>query len=125
MADLLRDAEIDVIGLLESDVQVCPRSLVASLTCQHSIMGNRDLTQYIAHEHGYYVDIGPSPQSHTWGAASVRAFRECALTVQATEQVADRQFDASSPAVAPRRARAGHLRHPRRARPLRRCDRCA
>ena len=70
MADLLRDAEIDVIGLLESDVQV-RRDCSFAADPQHSIMGNRDLTQYIAHEHGYYVDIGSSPQSHTWGAACV------------------------------------------------------
>ncbi|KFX86338.1 hypothetical protein V490_09118, partial [Pseudogymnoascus sp. VKM F-3557] len=56
MRDALRDLELDVIGLLESDLQ-------------RVIMGNRDTTQFLAEELGMYVDYGPGPDKHTWGAA--------------------------------------------------------
>ena len=46
MRDLIRDAEIDIIGLLESDTQ-------------RLIGGNRDFTQTIAEDLGMYVDYGP------------------------------------------------------------------
>ncbi|KAK9248139.1 Frag1/DRAM/Sfk1 family-domain-containing protein [Lipomyces tetrasporus] len=61
MRDAIRDLEIDVIGLLESDTQ-------------RIIMGNRDLTQQIAEELGMYVDYGPGPNKHTWGAALLSKF---------------------------------------------------
>ncbi|GAA5953754.1 hypothetical protein JCM3765_006958 [Sporobolomyces pararoseus] len=62
MAQIVRDAEIDVIGLLESDV--------------HRIVGgNRDITQYISESlHMPYVDIGPSPSKNTWGCALISKF---------------------------------------------------
>ena len=53
MRDLIRDAEIDIIGLLESDTQ-------------RLIGGNRDFTQTIAEDLGMYVDYGPGPNKHTW-----------------------------------------------------------
>ncbi|KAL8289394.1 hypothetical protein RB597_001143 [Gaeumannomyces tritici] len=56
MRDLIRDAELDVVGLLESDQQ-------------RIIMGNRDSTQFIAEDLGMYVDYGPGPNKHTWGVA--------------------------------------------------------
>lgn len=56
MRDLIRDAELDVVGLLETDQQ-------------RIIMGNRDSTQFLAEELGMYVDYGPGPNKHTWGAA--------------------------------------------------------
>ncbi|KAI1117901.1 Frag1/DRAM/Sfk1 family protein [Nemania sp. NC0429] len=59
--DLLRELEIDVIGLLESDLQ-------------RIIMGNRDTTQILAEELGMYVDYGPGPNKHTWGAALLSKF---------------------------------------------------
>lgn len=73
MAALLEDAQLDVVGLLETDLF-------------HPISGSRDLcvramsdpharrTQYISHKLGYYVDLGPSPQKHTWGAVLLSKF---------------------------------------------------
>ena len=61
MRDLLRDMEIDVMGLLESD-------------SQRIIMGNRDATQFLAEDLGMYVDYGPGPNKHTWGAALLSKF---------------------------------------------------
>ncbi|KAL8735637.1 MAG: hypothetical protein Q9166_000806 [cf. Caloplaca sp. 2 TL-2023] len=61
MRDLIKELEIDVIGLLESDLQ-------------RIIMGNRDTTQYLAEELGMYVDYGPGPDKHTWGSALLSKF---------------------------------------------------
>ena len=61
MRDVIKELEIDVIGLLESDTQ-------------RIIMGNRDLTQYLAEDMGMYVDYGPGPNKHTWGAALLSKF---------------------------------------------------
>ncbi|KAI1431346.1 Frag1/DRAM/Sfk1 family protein [Xylaria sp. CBS 124048] len=59
--DLIKELEIDVIGLVESDLQ-------------RIIMGNRDTTQILAEELGMYVDYGPGPNKHTWGAALLSKF---------------------------------------------------
>lgn len=59
--DLIKEMEIDVIGLLESDLQ-------------RIIMGNRDTTQFLAEDLGMYVDYGPGPNKHTWGAALLSKF---------------------------------------------------
>ncbi|KAI4189698.1 MAG: hypothetical protein LQ348_003761 [Seirophora lacunosa] len=59
--DLIKEVEVDVIGLLESDLQ-------------RIIMGNRDTTQYLAEDLGMYVDYGPGPNKHTWGAALLSKF---------------------------------------------------
>ena len=61
MANLIKDAELDLIGLLESDEQ-------------RIIMGNRDSTQYLAEELGMWVDYGPGPNKHTWGSALLSKF---------------------------------------------------
>jgi hypothetical protein len=61
MAQLLKEAELDVIGLLETDQQ-------------RIIMGNRDSTQLLAEELGMYVDYGPGPNKHTWGSALLSKF---------------------------------------------------
>ena len=61
MRDLIKEAEIDIIGLLESDTQ-------------RLIGGNRDFTQTIAEDLGMYVDYGPGPNKHTWGAALLSKF---------------------------------------------------
>ncbi|KAI5968810.1 CWH43 [Candida margitis] len=61
MRDLIRDAELDIIGLLETDTQ-------------RLIGGNRDFTQKIAEDLGMYVDYGPGPNKHTWGAALLSKF---------------------------------------------------
>ncbi|TCD63760.1 hypothetical protein EIP91_004975 [Steccherinum ochraceum] len=55
MRDLVRDMELDVLGLLETDLH-------------RPVFGNRDLTRVIAEELGYHVDLGPGPNKHTWGA---------------------------------------------------------
>ncbi|KAI9798577.1 MAG: hypothetical protein M1833_004714 [Piccolia ochrophora] len=59
--DLIKELEVDVIGLLESDLQ-------------RIIMGNRDTTQFLAEDLGMYVDYGPGPNKHTWGAALLSKF---------------------------------------------------
>lgn len=61
IGDLVKELEIDVIGLLESDLQ-------------RIIMGNRDTTQYLAENLGMYVDYGPGPNKHTWGSALLSKF---------------------------------------------------
>ncbi|KAK0384488.1 hypothetical protein NLU13_8574 [Sarocladium strictum] len=61
MRDLIKEMELDVVGLLESDQQ-------------RIIMGNRDSTQLLAEELGMYVDYGPGPNKHTWGAALLSKF---------------------------------------------------
>ena len=59
--DLIKEVEVDVIGLLETDLQ-------------RIIMGNRDSTQFFAEDLGMYVDYGPGPDKHTWGAALLSKF---------------------------------------------------
>lgn len=61
MRDLIRNAELDIVGLLESDTE-------------RIIMGNRDLTQRLAEELNMYADFGPGPNKHTWGAALLSKF---------------------------------------------------
>ena len=61
MLNLIREAEVDVLGLLETDLQ-------------RFVYGNRDLTRMISEELGYYVDIGPGPNKHTWGAVLLSKF---------------------------------------------------
>ncbi|KAL8944802.1 MAG: hypothetical protein Q9216_000224 [Gyalolechia sp. 2 TL-2023] len=61
MRDLIKELEVDVIGLLESDLQ-------------RIIMGNRDSTQFLAENLGMYVDYGPGPNKHTWGSALLSKF---------------------------------------------------
>ncbi|KAI5951083.1 CWH43 [Candida jiufengensis] len=61
MLNLIREAEVDIIGLLETDTQ-------------RLIGGDRDFTQKIAEELGMYVDYGPGPNKHTWGAALLSKF---------------------------------------------------
>ena len=58
---LLRETELDLVGLLESDQQ-------------RIIMGNRDTTQYLAEQLGMWVDYGPGPNKNTWGAALLSKF---------------------------------------------------
>ncbi|KAF7505987.1 hypothetical protein GJ744_012334 [Endocarpon pusillum] len=59
--DAIKELELDVVGLLESDLQ-------------RIIMGNRDTTQYLAEDLGMYVDYGPGPNKHTWGCALLSKF---------------------------------------------------
>ncbi|CAO3655612.1 unnamed protein product [Mucor fragilis] len=61
MRDAIRDLELDVVGLLESDTM-------------RIIMGNRDWAQSIAEELGYYVDFGPASMKHTWGCLMLSKF---------------------------------------------------
>lgn len=61
MRDLIKELEVDVIGLLESDNQ-------------RIIMGNRDSTQFLAEDLGMYADYGPGPNKHTWGSALLSKF---------------------------------------------------
>ncbi|KAI5985982.1 hypothetical protein EDD15DRAFT_2511582 [Pisolithus albus] len=59
--DVIRDMQLDVVGLLETDLH-------------RTVYGNRDLTRVITEELGYYVDLGPGPNMHTWGAALLSKF---------------------------------------------------
>ncbi|KAI6147018.1 Frag1/DRAM/Sfk1 family-domain-containing protein [Pisolithus thermaeus] len=52
---------LDVVGLLETDLH-------------RTVYGNRDLTRVITEELGYYVDLGPGPNMHTWGVALLSKF---------------------------------------------------
>ncbi|KAF9111335.1 hypothetical protein BGX27_005068 [Mortierella sp. AM989] len=61
MRDAIRDLELDVVGLLESDLQ-------------RMIMGNRDLTQFLAEDLNMYADYGPGPTKHTWGCTMLSKF---------------------------------------------------
>ncbi|BEJ12602.1 hypothetical protein CspHIS471_0210620 [Cutaneotrichosporon sp. HIS471] len=61
IASLVEEMQVDVLGLLETDLH-------------RFVYGNRDLTRYMAEELGYYVDIGPGPNQHTWGAALLSKF---------------------------------------------------
>ncbi|RPD60996.1 hypothetical protein L226DRAFT_462521 [Lentinus tigrinus ALCF2SS1-7] len=61
MRDLIGDMELDVVGLLETDLH-------------RVVFGNRDLTRVMAEELGFYVDIGPGPNQHTWGAVLLSKF---------------------------------------------------
>ncbi|KIJ52651.1 hypothetical protein M422DRAFT_74128 [Sphaerobolus stellatus SS14] len=61
MRDLIKDMELDIVGLLETDVH-------------RIVFGNRDLTRVIVEDLGYYVDIGPGPNAHTWGAVLLSKF---------------------------------------------------
>ncbi|KAL4810372.1 Frag1/DRAM/Sfk1 family-domain-containing protein [Aspergillus unguis] len=61
MRDVIQELELDVLGLLESDNQ-------------RIIMGNRDITQFIAEDLGMYADFGPGPNKHTWGSALLSKF---------------------------------------------------
>ncbi|KAF8475983.1 calcofluor white hypersensitive protein [Kalaharituber pfeilii] len=61
MRDLFKEMEVDIVGLLESDLQ-------------RIIMGNRDITQFLAEDLGMYADFGPGPNKHTWGAALLSKF---------------------------------------------------
>ncbi|KAF5382105.1 hypothetical protein D9615_004235 [Tricholomella constricta] len=61
VADLIRDMKLDVVGFLETDLY-------------RTSFGHRDLTRVAVEELNYYVDIGPGPNSHTWGAALLSKF---------------------------------------------------
>ncbi|KAF9976615.1 hypothetical protein BGZ75_000211 [Mortierella antarctica] len=61
MRDAIRDLELDIVGLLESDLQ-------------RMIMGNRDLTQFLAEDLNMYADYGPGPTKHTWGCTMLSKF---------------------------------------------------
>ncbi|EKM57828.1 uncharacterized protein PHACADRAFT_171045 [Phanerochaete carnosa HHB-10118-sp] len=61
MRDLIRDMQLDVVGLLETDLH-------------RVVYGNRDLTRVMLEDIGYYVDLGPGPNKHTWGAVLLSKF---------------------------------------------------
>jgi hypothetical protein len=79
MSNLLKDMEVDVFGLLETDLHrsgaSCrrARSLLAA-DAQPLVFGNRDLTQHLAESLGMYADIGPGPDKHTWGCVLLSKF---------------------------------------------------
>jgi hypothetical protein len=55
MSQLIKEMELDVVGLLETDLH-------------RTVFGNRDMTQYLSESLGMYADLGPGPDKHTWGA---------------------------------------------------------
>jgi endonuclease/exonuclease/phosphatase family metal-dependent hydrolase len=58
---ILNELQVDVVGLLESDLQ-------------RIITGNRDLTQALAERLNMYIDYGPGPSKHTWGCTMLSKF---------------------------------------------------
>lgn len=63
IARVINTMDLDVIGLVESDLM-------------RSVMGQRDLGTLIATSlpTRYYVDYGPSPRKHTWGCTLLSRF---------------------------------------------------
>jgi len=61
MRDLIKDMELDIVGLLETDLH-------------RTAFGHRDLTRVMVEELGFNVDMGPGPNSHTWGAVMLTKF---------------------------------------------------
>ncbi|KAF8962704.1 Frag1/DRAM/Sfk1 family-domain-containing protein [Flammula alnicola] len=61
MMNLIRDMELDVVGLLETDLH-------------RTAFGHRDLSRLIVEETNYNVDIGPGPNQHTWGCVLLSKF---------------------------------------------------
>ncbi|CAJ0827886.1 7763_t:CDS:10 [Entrophospora sp. SA101] len=59
--DIIKELEMDIIGLLESDLS-------------RIITGNRDFTQFLSEELNMYADYGPGPSKHTWGCAMLSKF---------------------------------------------------
>ncbi|KAF7773286.1 hypothetical protein Agabi119p4_5453 [Agaricus bisporus var. burnettii] len=59
--NLLRDMQLDIVGLLETDLQ-------------SAAFGHRDLTRVIVEDLGYNVDLGPGPGQHTWGCVLLTKF---------------------------------------------------
>jgi len=53
--------DLDILGLLETDLH-------------RVVYGHRDITRVMVEEMGYYIDIGPGPNSHTWGAVLLSKF---------------------------------------------------
>lgn len=61
MSELFSDMELDIVGLLETDTQ-------------RITMGNRDLTNKIAHDLNMNADFGPGPNKNTWGCVLLSKF---------------------------------------------------
>lgn len=61
MMYLIKEMELDVVGLLETDTQ-------------RITMGNRDLTSKLGHDLNMYTDFGPGPNKHTWGCVLLSKF---------------------------------------------------
>ena len=71
MRDALRDVELDVVGMHQGDLS---NSGLLESDLQRVIGGFRDMTQFLAEDLGMYVDYGPGPNKHTWGAALLSKF---------------------------------------------------
>lgn len=61
ISSLVRDMELDIVGLLETDLH-------------RTVFGNRDMSQFLAEDLGMYADLGPGPDKHTWGAILLSKF---------------------------------------------------
>ncbi|KAF9523555.1 Frag1/DRAM/Sfk1 family-domain-containing protein [Crepidotus variabilis] len=61
MMNLIKDMELDIVGLLETDLN-------------RPAFGHRDLTRLMVEEMNYNVDLGPGPNQHTWGAVLLTKF---------------------------------------------------
>ena len=72
MRDAIKDVELDVVGMHHQIPCLMPGLLESDL--QRVIGGFRDMTQYLAEDLGMYVDYGPGPNKHTWGAALLSKF---------------------------------------------------
>lgn len=72
MRDAIRDLELDVVGILHLTFHSNSGLLESDL--QRVIGGYRDMTQFLGEDLGMYVDYGPGPNKHTWGAALLSKF---------------------------------------------------
>ncbi|QLG71358.1 hypothetical protein HG535_0B03980 [Zygotorulaspora mrakii] len=61
MQFLIKEMELDVVGLLETDTQ-------------RITMGNRDFSSKLGHDLNMYSDFGPGPNKHTWGCMLLSKF---------------------------------------------------
>lgn len=94
MSNLIKEAGLDFVGLLESDTM-------------RIVMGNRDAVQFIGEDLNMYVDYGPSTRDHTWGCAFLSKYPilrsthhllpspvgELACAIHATVLVEGREID--------------------------------
>ncbi|THH00526.1 hypothetical protein EW145_g7066 [Phellinidium pouzarii] len=99
MSTLIKDMELDIVGLLETDLH-------------RPVYGNRDLTRVMAEDIGYYVDLGPGPNQHTWGAvllSKVEALLYCVSSKLSSNSVSYYQFDSPPSAIPSWRTRPSYL----------------
>lgn len=61
LAKTMKDAKVNVVGLVETD-------------CSRAFFSNRDVVEFVSEELGFYSDFGPSTATNTWGCALLSAY---------------------------------------------------